>query len=96
MGIKELKYDPLERPKLAKYQITTGISQVNRCEEMNKIRKMHSIFFQDNFDIENRKEVFTVTEMVNGKLLRIQNNSFLKTKDIHKIAQKIINGNNKI
>ena len=153
MGVKELKYDPFERPRLAKYQITTGISQVNRCEEMNKIRKMHSIFFQEtfkkysnitvinnhfedewnhqyfvilikkdfdkinkelfklgvhamdenvwdcskyNFDIENKKEVFPVTEMVNGKLLRIQNNSFLNKKNIHEIAQKIINGNNKI
>jgi dTDP-4-amino-4,6-dideoxygalactose transaminase len=105
-------------------QITTGISQVNRCDEMNKIRKLHSVFFQEtfkkhdnivvinnhfedkwnhqyfvvlikknfnkinkelfrlgihamdenvwdcskyNFNIENKKELFPVTEMVNGK-----------------------------
>ena len=153
MGVKELKYDPLERPELAKYQITIGISQLNRCDEMNKIRKMHSVFFQEtfkkysniivinnhfedewnhqyfvilikkdfakinkelfklgvhamdenvwdcskyNFDIENKKEVFPITEMVNGKLLRIQNNSFLNKKNIQEIAQKIINGNNKV
>ena len=153
MGIKELKYDPLERPKLAKYQITTGISQVNRCDEMNKIRKLHSVFFQEtfkkhdnivvinnhfedkwnhqyfvvlikknfnkinkelfrlgihamdenvwdcskyNFNIENKKELFPVTEMVNGKLLRIQNNSFLNKKNIQEIAKKMINENNKV
>ena len=153
MGVKELKYDPLERPKLLKYQITTGISQVNRCNEMNKIRKMHSVFFQEtfkkysniivinnhfedewnhqyfvilikkdfdkinkelfrlgihamdenvwdcskyNFNIENKNELFPVTEMVNGKLLRIQNNSFLNKKNIQEIAQKIIHGNNKV
>lgn len=153
MGMKEIKYDPLERPKLAKYQITTGISQVNRCDEMNKIRKMHSIYFQEtfkknenitvinnhledewnhqyfvilikkdfdkiskelfklgihamdenvwdcsryNFDIENKNDLFPVTRMVNGKLLRIQNNSFLNKKDIKKIAYKILDENSKI
>ena len=153
MGMKEIKYDPLERPKLAKYQITTGISQVNRCDEMNKIRKMHSIYFQEtfkknenitvinnhledewnhqyfvilikkdfdkiskelfklgihamdenvwdcsryNFDIENKNDLFPTTRMVNGKLLRIQNNSFLNKKDIKKIAYKILNENSKI
>ena len=153
MGVKELKYDPLERPKLLKYQITTGISQVNRCNEMNKIRKMHSVFFQEtfkkhdnivvinnhfedewnhqyfvilikkdfdkinkelfrlgihamdenvwdcskyNFNIENKNELFPVTEMVNGKLLRIQNNSFLNKKNIQEIAKKMINENNKV
>lgn len=153
MGMKEIKYDPLERPKLAKYQITTGISQINRCDEMNKIRKMHSIYFQEtfkknenitvinnhledewnhqyfvilikkdfdkiskelfklgihamdenvwdcsryNFDIENKNDLFPVTRMVNGKLLRIQNNSFLNKKDIKKIAYKILDENSKI
>ena len=153
MGMKEIKYDPLERPKLAKYQITTGISQVNRCDEMNKIRKMHSIYFQEtfkknenitvinnhledewnhqyfvilikkdfdkiskelfklgihamdenvwdcsryNFDIENKNDLFPVTRRVNGKLLRIQNNSFLNKKDVKKIAYKILDENSKI
>ena len=49
-----------------------------------------------NFNIENKNELFPVTEMVNGKLLRIQNNSFLNKKNIQEIAQKIIHGNNKV
>ena len=49
-----------------------------------------------NFDIENKNDLFPTTRMVNGKLLRIQNNSFLNKKDIKKIAYKILNENSKI
>tara|TARA_B100000787_G_C16186229_1_gene294813 strand:+ start:266 stop:1507 length:1242 start_codon:yes stop_codon:yes gene_type:complete len=153
MGMNDLPYNPVERPRLAKYQISVGISQIKRCEEMNKIRKKYSEFLQKsfkdnnniivindhykeqwnhqyfviliknnfdkvhkeifnlgihamdenvwdcskyNFNIENVNDSFPVTEMVNGKLLRIQNNSFLNEKNIQDILEKIINGNNKI
>jgi len=43
MGISKGEFDPLERPKLRKYQIVSGILQLQRCDEMNFIRKKNSI-----------------------------------------------------
>ena len=58
MGMKEIAFNPLERPNLSKYQITAGISQLNRCEMMNQIRKEYSLFFQERFkDHKNIKVI---------------------------------------
>ena len=43
MGLSKGEFDPLERPKLRKYQIVSGILQLQRCDEMNFIRKKNSI-----------------------------------------------------
>ena len=43
MGISKGEFDPLERPKLRKYQIVSGILQLQRSHEMNCIRKKNSI-----------------------------------------------------
>lgn len=43
MGISKGEFDPLERPTLRKYQIVSGILQLQRCDEMNFIRKKNSI-----------------------------------------------------
>jgi dTDP-4-amino-4,6-dideoxygalactose transaminase len=43
MGISKGEFDPLERPKLRKYQIVSGILQLQRSDEMNFIRKKNSI-----------------------------------------------------
>ena len=43
MGLSKGEFDPLERPKLRKYQIVSGILQLQRSDEMNCIRKKNSI-----------------------------------------------------
>ena len=43
-----------------------------------------------NFEIENKNVSFSITNKIDGSLLRIQNNSFLKKKQIEFIAEKII------
>ena len=43
-----------------------------------------------NFEIENKNVSFSITNKLDGSLLRIQNNSFLKKKQIEFIAEKII------
>ena len=42
-----------------------------------------------NFDIKNDKDLFNVTKEINPKLIRIQNNSYLKDKHIKKIFDTI-------
>tara|TARA_B100002019_G_C20977161_1_gene454020 strand:- start:159 stop:614 length:456 start_codon:yes stop_codon:yes gene_type:complete len=147
MGMKNKIFDPQERPVLSKYQLSVGISQLKRCEEMNMKRKKNSLYFEEklkdnqnirvvnnhktdnwnhqyfvilvknnfeefykklfnsgvhvmdenvwdctkyDFEIENKNNSFSVTNKVNGNLLRIQNNSFLKKKQIEFIVEKII------
>lgn len=147
MGMKDIKFDPMERPHLSKYQVSMGISQLKRCDEMNNRRRNHSLFFEEklknnenikiindhkkdnwnhqyfvilvkdkfnevykklfdsgvhvmdenvwdctkyNFEIENKNVSFSNTNKFDGSLLRIQNNSFLKKKQIEFIAEKII------
>ena len=147
MGMKDMKFDPVERPHLSKYQMSVGISQLKRCDEMNERRRDHSLFLEEklknnenikiindhkkdnwnhqyfvilikdkfnevykklfdsgvhvmdenvwdctkyNFEIENKNVSFSITNKLDGSLLRIQNNSFLKKKQIEFIAEKII------
>ncbi len=147
MGMKNKIFDPQERPVLSKYQLSVGISQLKRCEEMNMKRKKNSLYFEEklkdnqnirvvnnhktdnwnhqyfvilvknnfeefykklfnsgvhvmdenvwdctkyDFEIENKNNSFSVTNKVNGNLLRIQNNSFLKKRQIEFIVEKII------
>ncbi len=44
-----------------------------------------------NFNIINNNQSFKNTSKVDGKLLRIQNNSFLNLKKIDQISEVIIN-----
>jgi len=147
MGMKNKIFDPQERPVLSKYQLSVGISQLKRCEEMNMKRKKNSLYFEEklkdnqnirvvnnhktdnwnhqyfvilvknnfeefykklfnsgvhvmdenvwdctkyDFEIENKNNSFSVTNKVNGNLLRIQNNSLLKKRQIEFIVEKII------
>ena len=146
MGVADKKFDPLERPPLKKYQLVSGISQLERCDEMNEKRKQNSnklikalenekniktlssyeeykwnyqyhililnndlnIFSKKlfnkgvhameenvwdctkyNFKIENERDDFNITKKFNPKLIRIQNNSYLKDRDLDKIISSI-------
>lgn len=146
MGISKNIYDPLERPSLKKYQIVSGICQLERCQEMSELRKMNSkklikaleknrnietlskyeenewnyqyhvliihknmeLFSKKlfnkgvhameenvwdclgyNFEIKNYNDDFKVTKQFNPKLIRIQNNSFIKDKHLNKIIESI-------
>ncbi len=148
MGMKENKFNPKERPALSKFQLSVGLSQLIRCEEMNILRKTNSKYLEEklsknenikvinnhfkedwnhqyfvilieknfekifkkifdsgvhamdenvwncskyNFDIVNNNQSFKNTTKVDGKLLRIQNNSFLNLKKIDQISKVIIN-----
>ena len=42
-----IKFNPIERPYISKYQICAGISQLKRCEKMNDIRRKNSILLQE-------------------------------------------------
>lgn len=53
MGMKEINFNPRERPNLSKYQISTGISQLSRCSAMTSTRKEYSQFFQEKFKDNN-------------------------------------------
>jgi len=147
MGMKNVTFDPKERPKLSKFQISMGLSQLHRCEEMKLKRRRNSQYLQSklvnskkikvindhfssnwnhqyfvikinkdfdkifnkifengvhimdenvwdcskyNFKIENKEKDFEVGRKYDGSLIRIQNNSFLKIKEIDKIASIII------
>ena len=148
MGISDKNFDPLERPTLKKYQLISGICQLERCNEMNEIRKKNSLklieafkniknietlseykeqnwnyqyhvlvikddlnrfskkLFSNgvhamdenvwdctkyNFDLENNDDELKITKEINPKLIRIQNNSYLKDKHIEKIINTIKN-----
>lgn len=60
MGMKNDLYDPKERPALSKFQLTIGLSQLNRCEEMNKIRKEYSQLLQKN--LEKNENIIVVND----------------------------------
>lgn len=146
MGVSNKTFDPLERPPLKKYQLISGICQLERCKEMNDLRKKNSLALIEslkniknirtlssyneydwnyqyhvliiknnfnlfsknlfskgvhameenvwdctkyNFDIKNYKDSFNVTKEINPKLIRIQNNSYLRDKHVKKIIDKI-------
>jgi dTDP-4-amino-4,6-dideoxygalactose transaminase len=152
MGMKEKKFDPRERPNLSKFQLSIGLSQIERCEKMNELRRLNSKYLQDklskcknikiinnhfksnwnhqyfvitienefqkifkkifddgvhamdenvwnclkyDFNILNKGEKFENTFKMDGKLLRIQNNSFLSLKKIDYISNIIINASEK-
>ena len=46
------------------------------------------------FMIENNNDDFLITKKKDGSLLRIQNNSLLKKKDIELIAKRILDASN--
>ena len=47
MGLMSNKFDPWERPMLAKYQLYVGSAQFNRTREMTKIRIKYSAIFDN-------------------------------------------------
>lgn len=151
MGMSDIHFDPMERPNLSKYQLSIGISQLNRCDLMNDKRREYSrllteklkncknievindhfkenwnhqyfvILIKKNFKeihkklfdsgihamdenvwdctkygfmIENNNDDFLITKKKDGSLLRIQNNSLLKKKDIELIAKRILDASN--
>ncbi|MDA7806208.1 DegT/DnrJ/EryC1/StrS family aminotransferase [Candidatus Pelagibacter sp.] len=59
MGVSNKIFDPLERPILKKYQLVSGICQLERCNEMNNIRKKNSLklieALKNNQNIKNIK-----------------------------------------
>ena len=59
MGLSKGEFDPLERPKLRKYQIVSGILQLKRCDEMNFIRKKNSIKLMKS--LENKINIKTLS-----------------------------------
>ena len=148
MGVSGKNFDPLERPTLKKYQLVSGICQLERCDEMNQIRRKNSLKLIDalknienietlsaykdhnwnyqyhvlvikddlnkfsknlfsngvqamdenvwdctkyDFDLENNDDELKITKEINPKLIRIQNNSYLKDKHIKKIINTIKN-----
>ena len=148
MGMKENKFNPKERAALSKFQLSIGLSQLKRCEEMNNLRRINSKHLEEklsknenikvinnhfkadwnhqyfvilieknfekifkkifdsgvhamdenvwdcskyNFNIINNNQNFKNTFKAHGKLLRIQNNSFLNLKKIDQISEVIIN-----
>ena len=148
MGMKEKKFDPKERPSLSKFQLSVGLSQLQRCEEMNSLRRINSKHLEEklskhqnikvinnhfkpdwnhqyfvvlieknfekvfkkifdngvhamdenvwnclryNFNIMQNNHNFKNTFKTDGKLLRIQNSSFLTLKKIDQISEVIIN-----
>lgn len=88
MGIKNNLYDPLERPKLTKFQLSIGLNQLERCEEMNNIRKKYSQILQLKFEKNNNIEVINnhFKEGYNHQYFVI----FIK-KNYKKIYEKIFN-----
>ena len=146
MGVSKKIFDPLERPSLKKYQLVSGICQLERCNEMTEIRKKNSLRLIEalrdnrnirtlssyneyswnyqyhvliiennlnlfskklfskgvhameenvwdctkyNFNIKNNNDELYVTKQINPRLIRIQNNSYLKNKHIKKIIDSI-------
>jgi dTDP-4-amino-4,6-dideoxygalactose transaminase len=46
MGLRTNKFNPKERPKLSKFQLTIGLSQIKRNDEMEKKRRENSQYLQ--------------------------------------------------
>lgn len=57
MGLKNKLFDPLERPVLSKYQLSIGLSQLNRCDEMNNLRRKYSIILQNKLKKNSKIKV---------------------------------------
>ena len=50
MGMNNNKFNPKERPNLSKYQLSIGLSQIERCEEMNQKRRENSEHLQNHLN----------------------------------------------
>lgn len=59
MGVSKEKFNPLERPPLKKYQLVSGILQLERCEEMNLLRKRNSIKLIES--LKNKNHIKTLS-----------------------------------
>lgn len=60
MGMKNIVFDPKERPNLTKFQLAIGISQIDRCKFMTEKRQKNSQYLQSKF--KNLKNIKVIND----------------------------------
>ena len=64
MGMKNLPFDPKERPKLSKFQLKIGINQIKDSLDMKIIRRKHSRYLQAR--LEKSKKIKIINNHYKG------------------------------
>lgn len=64
MGMKNLPFDPKERPKLSKFQLKIGINQIKDSLDMKNIRRKHSRYLQAR--LEKSKKIKIINNHYKG------------------------------